>query len=155
MMRTIRRSKKYDDLVSRLAEKPVNGQQKIFPTYKALMCFAACLGYESSEEGEVVDPIDFVDSRVIERDADCTDLIYLIALAKSRDANILKEGSEAETQLASAFERFSEGGLGVLQKWMNETPSDAYGHDAIIVAMQKYGYLPSPNSKTSQEEPTF
>ena len=154
-MRTIRRSKKYDDLVSRLAEKPVNDQQKIFPTYKALMCFAACLGYESDEEGEVSDPIDFVDSRVIERDADCMDLIYLIALAKSRDANILKDGSESETQLASAFERFSEGGLGVLQKWMNETPSDAYGHEAIIVAMQKYGYLPAPNAKASQEEPTF
>lgn len=154
-MRTIRRSKKYDDLVSRLAEKPVNDQQKIFPTYKALMCFAACLGYERGEEGDVIDPIDFVDSRVIERDADCTDLIYLIALANSRNANILKDGSESEAQLASAFERFSEGGLGVLQKWLNETPSDAYGHEAIIVAMQKYGYLPEPHAEASQEEPTF
>ncbi|MBF0355965.1 MAG: hypothetical protein HQL43_12080 [Alphaproteobacteria bacterium] len=154
-MRTIRRSKKYDDLVSRLAEKPVNDQQKIFSTYKALMCFAACLGYERGEKGEVSDPIDFVDSRVIERDADCMDLIYLVALAKTRDANILKDGNDSEAQMASVFERFSEGGLGVLQKWMNEMPSDAYGHEAIIVAMQKYGYLPTPEAKTSQEEPTF
>ena len=83
------------------------------------------------------------------------DLIYLIGLAKTRDGNVLKDGTESETQLAAVFERCSEGGLAVIQRWMQETPSDPYGHDAIIVAMQKYGYIPATNAKTSQEEPTF
>lgn len=155
-MRTIHRSKKYDSLVSRLAEVSAgDGGPKIFPTYKALMCFAACLGYEQDEEADVTDPTDFVDSRVIERDSDCTDLIYLIGLSKTRDANILRDGSEAEAQLASVFERYSEGGLAVLQRWMNETPSDPYGHDAIIVAMQKYGHLKTSTATSRPEEPAF
>jgi dnd system-associated protein 4 len=156
-MRNIRRSRKHDDFVSRLAERPVSEQlnQKIFPTYKALMCFAACLGFDRGAEEDVIDPVDFVDSRVIERDADCMDLIYLIGLAKARDSGILKDGPETEAQLANVFERFSEGGLGVLQQWMRETPSDAYGHAAIIAALHKHGYIAAPATQGSGEEPDF
>jgi dnd system-associated protein 4 len=154
-MRSIRRSRKFDALVSRLAEQQVNGRQKIFPTYKALMCFAACLGYETGEEHDVQDPVDFVDSRVIERDADCADLIFLVALSKSRDANILRGNEESEAQIALIFERFSEGGLTILEKWMQDTPSDPFGHEAIISAMKKRGYLPTQEHAEPQSEPTF
>ena len=144
-------------MVSRLAERPISEQlnQKIFPTYKALMCFAACLGFERGEEEDIADPVDFVDSRVIERDADCMDLIYLIGLAKSRDGNILKDGPETEAQLANVFERFAEGGLGVLQQWMRETPSDAYGYSAIITALHKHGCIAAPAIQGTGEEPDF
>ena len=100
-MRNIRRSRKHDDLVSRLAERPVSEQlnQKIFPTYKALMCFAACLGFDRGAEEDVIDPVDFVDSRVIERDADCIVLDHGLPSDAAGDASSEDDAYYAQFQV--------------------------------------------------------
>ena len=45
------------------------------------------------------------------------------------------------SEAVSIFESYANGGLDVISRWIGEVPSDPYGDQAIIAAMQKYGFF--------------
>ncbi len=100
----INRSRIYESLVQRLSMQKLPGADRtLFPTIRELLCFAALLGYS---EGRRV-PLDRgagtedVSYQQFER-GDAEDLIWLIALAETKDPEILKDGEEG--RCAEIFE---------------------------------------------------
>ncbi len=140
-MRSIRRPERHEDLVRRLAEEPhPKSKRALFPTMRDLLCFAAVVGYE---EG-VRTPLGSgatkeIDGRIFENSPPAVDLIYLLALADTKNADILQDSREDE--MVRIFEEYAATGLGVIESWTKETPNDSDGDQAILQAMRKGGYL--------------
>jgi hypothetical protein len=65
--------------------------------------------------------------------------IYAIALAHSRDMEIIRP--ENEDAMIQIFEEYIAGGLKEITLWLRETPGDVDGVDALIAAAKKRGYL--------------
>lgn len=154
-MRTIRCSEQYTLLVEQLGDKahgPEGAQQKIFPTYMRLMMFAAAIGYDQGQFERVDKGRDLVEGRVIERNNDCLDFIYLLGLAAKKDPMILKE--DRQNELADLLEGYVGGGLKLLEEWLARNAEDAYGSRAIINEMYSHGYIPRKHV-SSGEEPSF
>jgi dnd system-associated protein 4 len=114
------------------------------------------LGFENEMrkalEGELVD---FVDGRIFSNHELSIDLLYLIALAETRDMFILRDSSEdAQIQI---LEEYANGGLQILSDWMNEKPEDVHGDSAILSALASRGYLgvPSGSPQDATESVTF
>lgn len=139
-MRAIKRSEKFEDLVRRLAvdEHPVT-KKSIFDTIRKLMCFAAVLGFENDRRSKLQDSTNDVDSRQVEKSQETQDLIYLIALASEKDAEILQDENEEKMYLV--FEEYAQGGFEILEQWMKEKPEDHFGNEAILAAFSKYNLL--------------
>lgn len=139
-MRTIRRSKKYEGLVRQLAEAvhPHAGRP-IFPTMRELMCFAAVVGFDCERKKPLETTTMEIDGRTFENHQQSLDLIYLIALADAKDAEVLREDSE--DQCLSIFEQYAEGGFEELSAWLKERPEDENGDSAVLVGLQKRGFL--------------
>jgi dnd system-associated protein 4 len=150
-MRTLRYSKQYEGVVKQLGgdAHPLT-RQPLFQTYRELACFAAVLGYESDTrlrlEGE---QNDFVDGRIFGNYEPAVDLMYLVALASSRDMNILRD--EHEDRMLAIFEEFANGGLKLLADWLHEKPDDAYGDKAVLAALYQHGFLTGQREQTAAE----
>ncbi|MFT5331046.1 MAG: dnd system-associated protein 4 [Parasphingorhabdus sp.] len=111
----INRSRIHEDMVQMLAVDKLDGADRaLFPTIRELLCFAAMLGY--SEKRRIPldrsDGVEDVSYQQFER-GDAEDLIYLLALADSRDPEILRDGEES--RCAEIFEEYANGGLTILQ----------------------------------------
>jgi len=111
----INRSRVHEEMVQMLAISKLDGADRsLFPSIRELLCFAAMLGYSEKRKlpldrsGGVED----VSYQQFER-GDAEDLIYLIALADSRDPEILRDGEE--NRCAEIFEEYANGGLTILQ----------------------------------------
>lgn len=139
-MRNIRRPEQYEPLFKRFTEAahPVSGKP-IFVTLRDFLCFVAVLGFHS----EIRIPLDGktieLDSRVFENNEQSRDLLYLIALAGSRDANILHP--EREDDVVRVFEEYAAGGLKGLDLWMKEYSDDHVGDQAILTALRRHGFF--------------
>lgn len=136
----INRSRIHEDMVQRLAmQKLPNTERTLFPTIRELLCFAALLGY--SEKRRV--PIDKdkgvedVSYQQFER-GDAEDLIYLIALAETRDPEILKDGEES--RCAAIFEEYTNGGLHILGEALRRGGGEYPDRD-ILELLKERGYL--------------
>lgn len=136
----INRSRIHEDMVQRLAmQKLPNTERTLFPTIRELLCFAALLGY--SEKRRV--PIDKdkgvedVSYQQFER-GDAEDLIYLIALAETRDPEILKDGEES--RCAAIFEEYANGGLHILGEALRRGGGEYPDRD-ILELLKERGYL--------------
>jgi dnd system-associated protein 4 len=141
-VRTFRHNHRFEPLVDLLYGKPLKkaNNQPIFATKRDLLCFAAVLGFEEDRHGPIeAKAVDFVDSRPFENSQEAMNLLYLIGLAVTKDADALRE--ENEEKLVEIFEQFADGGLSVIQEWLAETPSDPHGDRAILEALKKHGYL--------------
>ena len=66
------------------------------------------------------------------------DLIYLIALAETKDPEILKDGQES--RCAEIFEEYANGGLQVLRDAMNQSGGE-YPERDIQELLRELGYL--------------
>jgi dnd system-associated protein 4 len=139
-MRAIKRSEKFEDLVRKLAieEHPVT-KKSIFSTIRELMCFAAILGFENNRRNKLHDSTNETDGRIFLNSQQSLDLIYLIALAAEKDAEILRE--ENEEKMFQTFEEYAQGGFEILDQWMKEKPEDPFGNEAILAAFSKYNLL--------------
>jgi dnd system-associated protein 4 len=139
-MRAIRRSKKFEEMVRQLAEKPhsVTGRP-IFPTIRELMCFVAVLGFEHKRRNPIQNEYFEVDSRNFERSEAAVDLLYLIGLATEKNVDILRE--EEIDKMVSIFEEYAQGGFEILESWLREKPEDTDGDKAVLAALNKYGFL--------------
>ncbi|PSH04046.1 MAG: DNA phosphorothioation-associated protein 4 [Acidobacteria bacterium] len=140
-MRTIRRAKSVANVVARLADaQHPTTRQPIFGTFRDLLCFAAALGFEESRRVPLgKDTDDFVDRRPLENSDSTIDLMYLLALATTRNVDILRDESEEEVSLI--FEEYANGGLEILAEWLKEKPEDINGEKAILKALCERNYL--------------
>ena len=139
-MLAIRRSKRHESLVRQLAEtNHPNASRPIFPTMRELLCFAAVLGLERQKKRELDSATMEIDGRTFENHEQSKDLIYLIALADSKDAEVLRE--ENDDRCIGIFEQYAEGGLDELGAWLKERPEDPNGDMAILDALRKRGFL--------------
>jgi dnd system-associated protein 4 len=136
----INRSRLHEDMVQRLAVVKLPGADRtLFPTIRELLCFAALLGYS---EGRKV-PLDKdagvedVSYQQFER-GDAEDLIYLIALAETKNPDVLKDGAESEC--AAIFEEYANGGLEILRDVMLRSGGEYPDRD-IVELLQTSGYL--------------
>ena len=136
----INRSRIHEDMVQRLAMQKLPGADRtLFPTIRELLCFAALLGYS---EGRRI-PLDSdagtedVSYQQFER-GDAEDLIYLIALAETKDPEILKDGEES--RCAEIFEEYANGGLQILRDQMLQSGGEYPDRD-ISEFLLKSGYL--------------
>lgn len=149
-MRSIYRSKEHGDLIKALTEKNPENSTAVFPTIKALMCFAAVLGFEQgrrapfSRDQNMTESIEWHTFSNTKHDH----YIYLLALAETNDLNILNdthldppENANKNNNMHIIFEDYANGGLEILQTWLKRTPGDPYGNKAILIAMEKEGYL--------------
>ncbi|UKK94118.1 DNA phosphorothioation-associated protein 4 [Brucella anthropi] len=136
----INRSRIHEDMVQRLAMIKLPGTDRtLFPTIRELLCFAALLGYS---EGRRI-PLDRsegtedVSYQQFER-RDAEDLIFLIALADSKDPEILKDGEES--RCAEIFEEYANGGLQVIRDAMLRSGGEYPDRD-ILELLKRSGYL--------------
>lgn len=139
-MRAIKRSERFEALVTKLAREPhpVTGKN-IFNTIRELMCFAAVLGFENDQRSELESSTKTVEGDVFENSQQALDIIYLLALATEKDGEILRE--ENEEKMFQIFEEYAQGGFEILERWMKEKPEDLNGDEAILAAFSKYNLL--------------
>lgn len=147
-MRGIRRSIDFETIVRRLAEEPhPDAGRAIFPTMRELMCFAAVLGFENDRRHPLQSKTAEIDGRNFANSPQALDLLYLIALASKKDAEVLRD--ENEDEMISIFEEYAQGGFEVLQGWLKDKPEDPNGDQAILAALGKYGFLSKPEEVES------
>ncbi|MCE8532263.1 DNA phosphorothioation-associated protein 4 [Ruegeria pomeroyi] len=143
----INRSRVHEDLVQRLAAQKLPGTERaLFPTIRELLCFAALLGYSEKrrlpldrEKG-----VEDVSYQQFER-GDAEDLIYLIALAETKEPEILKDGEES--RCAEIFEEYANGGLQIIHEAMLRRGGEYPDRD-ILELLKELGYLGA-----AEEEP--
>lgn len=143
----INRSRVHEDMVQRLAMEKLPGTDRtLFPTIRELLCFAALLGYSENrrlpldkEKG-----VEDVSYQQFER-GDAEDLIYLIALADTKDPEILKDGEES--RCAEIFEEYANGGLQILGEALRRGGGEYPDRD-ILELLKEHGYL-----SADEEEP--
>lgn len=136
----INRSRIHEDMVQRLAvERLPNADRTLFPTIRELLCFSALLGYSENrripldrEKG-----VEDISYQQFER-GEAEDLIYLIALAETKDPEILKDGEEY--RCAEIFEEYANGGLFILREAMLRGGGEYPDRD-ILELLKDGGYL--------------
>jgi dnd system-associated protein 4 len=144
-MRNVRRAEGYEGLFQRFTEKahPISNRP-IFTTQRDFLCFLAVLGFHAGERLPLTGKTIELDGRVFETNEQARDLVYLIALAGSKDAGILQP--DREDELVQVFEEFVAAGFKVLNKWMVMCPDDHIGDQAILTALRRDGFFGTQTS---------
>ena len=136
----INRSRKHEEMVQRLAMEKLPGSDRtLFPTIRELLCFSALLGYSEQrrlplDKEQGVEDISY---QQFER-GDAEDLIYLIALADTKDPEILKDGEE--NRCANIFEEYANGGLQIIHEAMLRAGGEYPDRD-ILELLKDQNYL--------------
>lgn len=139
-MRNVRRPESYEPLFKRFTESqhPASGRP-LFATLREFLCFLAVLGFHSGErlplEGKLLE----LDGRVFDTNEQARDIVYLVALAGSRDADILLP--DREDAAVSMFEEYIVSGMRELSLWLKECPDDHLGDQAILTALRRKGFF--------------
>jgi len=161
-MRSIYRSKKHVSLINKLREKDTRTGVAVFPTVKALQCYAAVLGFdrdrrESFDRKET----DNIEWHTFQNDG-YTQYIFLIALAASDTMNVLEYdieesfSSPATDDMVKIFEEYAHGGFNILQTWIDKEPGELFGTKAIMNGLLKHGYLNKDSVLDSEfQDPEF
>lgn len=147
-MRSIYRSKEYANIIDRLSKtKNPDTGTTLFSTIKELQCFAAVLGFNQKRRSKLDrSNVENIEWHIFENTKHSR-FIYLIALAETNDLNVLKYdvenfGSSQDSEdMVEIFEEYSNGGFEIIKNWLSKTPSDPYGDKAILVAMEKMGFM--------------
>ncbi len=144
----INRSKLHEEIVQRLSMQNIPGSdRKLFPTIRELLCFAALLGFS---EGRRV-PLDRslgvedISYQQFERDPAAEDLLWTIAVAETKDTEVLRDGEEA--RCAQIFEEYANGGLALIKDFLLRNGGE-YPDRAIMALLTERKYL-----SLSQAEP--
>ena len=136
----INRSRVHEDMVQLLAmEKLPGAQRTVFPTIRELLCFAALLGFSEQRRLPIdkTKGVEDVSYQQFER-GDAEDLIYLIALAETKNPAILKDGEE--DKCAEIFEEYANGGLQIIRDAMLRTGGEHPDRD-VLELMKERNYL--------------
>lgn len=126
----VRRNRKYETLVERLcSRKSSYSNRPVFEFNKDLMVFAAVLGYERSmKENLDSDSIQITLGTYASDEKD--GYIYLLALLESQKAESLKDVNLDAS--VKSFEKYCNGGLSIIQSWMDDNPGDIEGVDTLV-----------------------
>ena len=150
----INRSRIHEEMVQRLAvEKLPDAEQSLFPTIRELLCFATLLGYSEKRRIPLdkTKGVEDVSYQQFERD-DAEDLIYLIALAETENADLLKEGEEGHC--AKIFEEYANGGLQIIGDALRRHGGEYPDRDIMEMLMER-GYLDANKGKPNLSEIKF
>lgn len=161
MARSIYRSKKFAPLIHKLRTADAKSDAAVFPHIKDVQVYAALLGFANGRR----EPVDRKDAENIEWhtfDNDgLTHYIYLIALAETKDMNILRydeQASElngASDDMVKIFEEYAEGGFGILESWLAKNPGDPYGAKAMVEGLRRSGFLTHTETEAKFDEVKF
>lgn len=148
-MRNVRRPESLEPLFKRFTESqhPVTGRP-IFPTLREFLCFAAVLGFNTGKRRPLEGKLLELDGRVFDTHEQSRDIVYLIALASAKDANILLPDKEDDA--ITIFEEYIASGLTELEQWLKDCPDDHIGDQAILTALRRHGYF-GEKDKTIEE----
>lgn len=150
----IYRSRIHEEMVQRLAvQKIPDSDRTLFPTIRELLCFAALLGFSEMRRLPLdrkagVEDVSYQRFEM----GDSDDLIYLIALAETKDPKILNEGEEKKC--AEIFEEYANGGLHIIQDAINKGGGEYLERDIFEMLMER-GYLSSPHEDSDMRDITF
>ena len=150
----INRSRVHEDMVQRLAmEKLPESQRTLFPTIRELLCFAALLGYSEKrrlplDRDEGVEDVSYQQFERVGAD----DLIYLIALAETKDPEVLKGGEES--RCAAIFEEYANGGLQIIRDAILRGGGEYPDRD-ILELLRERKYLNGGDEATNGPNITF
>ena len=147
---TVFRSKQYEPMVQRLAMQHLNDMKlTIFPTIRELMCFAALLGFAEKRRIKLDEKYDRLGiENVVWENHPNQDIIFLVALADSKDTDILRDGREAEC--VRIFEEYANGGFEVIQDALLKGGDEFPEKDIIQMLLdQKYLKLDAAESELS------
>jgi len=148
-MKNVRRDEKHEPLFKRFTETPHPASGKpVFSTIRDFLCFLAVLGFHQGERTPLTGKTLELDSRVFESHEQSKDLLYLIALAGSRDANILHP--EREDEMVQVFEEYVATGFRTLDLWMKQCPDDHVGDQVILTALRRDGFFETHVSSLEQ-----
>lgn len=158
MPRSIYRSKEHADIIKQLTEKNPENGVVVFPTIKALQCFAAVLGFDQKRRVKLDrSNTENIEWHTFDND-NYTHYIYLIALAESANISVLKfdinssESVQPNDNMMEVFEEYANGGFDIIRSWLNKSPADPYGNKAFLVAMEKAGYIKKVDDVFSEVE---
>ena len=96
-LRNINRSEFYEDLVQKLARDEEKEGTRVFSTIKQLLCFAALIGFSQKRREALPDggKVEDVQHEIFQRD-NSMDYIYMIAVAETKDTDVLREDSDID-----------------------------------------------------------
>ena len=150
----VNRSRVHEDMVQRLSmQKLPDADRPLFPTIRELLCFAALLGFS---EGRRI-PLDKtqgtedVSYQQFER-GDAEDLIWLIALAETKDPDVLKDGEEG--RCAGIFEEYANGGLFVIRDALSQSGGEFPDRELLEMLMDRK-FLDVEDAEPDVAEITF
>ena len=151
-MKDVRWPLTWDGPIRRLTEHPHSQTgQKLFPTIRGAMCFAALVGYQTGNKDTVTGETRKLEGKLIFPHPATIETIYAIALADTQDMDIIRP--ENEDKMISIFEQYVTGGLKELTAWFEESPGDIDGVDALINAATKRGLIGGQAEEEDGPEP--
>ncbi len=158
MARSINRSKDHAGIIETLMKKSPDTGVQVFPTIKHLQCFAALLGFDQNRR-EKLDRsnIENIEWHTFENTKH-EYYIYLIALAETKDIAILRqdihnaESTVKGEDMVRIFEEYANGGFEIIRSWLDKNPSDPFGDKAILLAMEKLGFLKKEENEFAEVE---
>jgi dnd system-associated protein 4 len=134
-MAQVSRDKKYSQLAERLVDKETRFcGQKIFPSYRELMVFAAMVGFHYDKKRPVNDKGFEIKQETFENNKADT-YVYLCALQDQKSADIFREKNDNECW--KVFESYANSGLEIIDNWLIDSPGDIDGVDTILNEMKK------------------
>lgn len=111
----VHRSKAYESTLQTLG----GPNSKMFTTLRDALGFAAALGYREGRRWKLDEKVGREDIQsTVYNNNDAIDLIFAIALAESKSAEIFK--SKNEKECIQIFEEYANGGLALLTDWIQQ-----------------------------------
>jgi len=144
------RNAKYTSLVETLCQKENDATNKpIFSTNRELMIFAAMVGFtekkkEKLDKGENIQ----IFMRVYETCGQ-DGYIYLLGLIETQDPSILKDAGLRS--VIALFEEYCNGGLSVIQSWMDENKHDIGGSETLLVKIHQQLEKITPKNRVDED----
>lgn len=133
---SVHRSKVYENTLQALG----GPNAKLFQTLRDALSFAAALGYRERRRLKLDERAGREDIQAqIYNGNDAVDLIFAIALAEAKSAEILKPTNEKEC--IQIFEEYANGGLSLITEWIERYP-DIDVEDAIWRGLKIIGFKP-------------
>ena len=126
----VRRARKFEPLIDRFCS--TSNQKSLFNYNKDLMVFAAVIGFSKDKYIELPSASDHIPITLGTYSSDRKDsFIYMLALLAKKDALLLK--NEHLTKAINIFEGYCNGGLTLIQEWLDSNASDPFGIETIYL----------------------
>lgn len=139
-MRNVRRPAQYEALFKRFTDTShPDSERPIFTTQRDFLCFAAVLGFHAGERTPLGANTLELDGRVFDNHETSKDIVYLVALAATREPGVLHP--DQEDKMVAVFEEYAATGLRVIDDWLIACPDDHIGDQALLTALKREGYL--------------